>query len=257
MESMTRFETAAAGPAGTAGATKVRAGRLITDAPTRMCHWLFAFSFLGAYLTAESERWRALHVTLGYTLAGLLVFRLLYGLFGPRQAGLGALWRRLAGAPAWLRFAQQAFVQRQLPSGMAWRQGQSLLMPLAVLAMLALVLPLTLSGYAAYQEWGDVLGGDLVAELHELLGNTFLAVVLMHTAFIASLSLLRRKNQALPMLTGRIDGAGPDLVKNNRGWLAALLLLAVLAFGAWQWQQSPQGLVPGQPWADEHHAHEG
>jgi hypothetical protein len=55
-------------------------------APTRMFHWLFALSFLGAYVTADGERWRALHVTLGYTLAGLLAFRLLYGLFGPRPA---------------------------------------------------------------------------------------------------------------------------------------------------------------------------
>jgi hypothetical protein len=73
--------------------------------------------------------------------------------------------------------------------------------------------------------------------------------VLGHVTLIAGLSFLRRKNQAQPMLTGRVDGAGPDLVKKNRGWLAALLLMAVLAFGAWQWQQSPQGLVPGQAWA--------
>ena len=30
---------------------------------------------------------------------------------------------------------------------------------------------------------------------------------------------------------------------------AALLLLAVLAFGAWQWQQSPKGLIPAQPFS--------
>ncbi|MDP2988857.1 cytochrome b/b6 domain-containing protein, partial [Hydrogenophaga sp.] len=60
--------------------------RLVIDAPTRMFHWLFALSFVGAYITADGERWRLLHVTLGYTLAGLLAFRVLYGLFGPRQA---------------------------------------------------------------------------------------------------------------------------------------------------------------------------
>ncbi|MNW02776.1 hypothetical protein D3C71_1986130 [compost metagenome] len=45
------------------------------------------------------------------------------------------------------------------------------------------------------------------------------------------------------MLTGRIDGNGPDLVPKNRSWLAALLLIVVLAFGAWEWQQSPNGLL--------------
>lgn len=213
--------------------------RLVTDAPTRMFHWLFALSFVGAYLTAESEHWRLLHVTLGYSFAGLLVFRLLYGLLGPRQAGLGLLWRKLGAAPTWLR---------SLRTGAAvnWRQGQNLAMAMAVVLMLALVLPLTLSGYATYNDWGDVLGGDWLEETHELFGNVFLIVVLAHLALIAGLSLLRRKNQAAPMLTGRVDGPGPNLVQHNRVWLAALLLIAVLAYGAWEWQQSPNGLIPAK-----------
>ena len=61
-----------------------------------------------------------------------------------------------------------------------------------------------------------------------------------------NLSLLRRKNQASPMLSGRTEGVGPDLVKHNRAWLAGLLLLAVLAYWSWEWQQSPRGLWPTQ-----------
>ena len=213
--------------------------RLVTDAPTRMFHALFALSFLGAYLTADGEHFRLLHVTLGYTMAGLLVFRVLYGLFGPRQAGLGLLWRKLTGAPAWLRSLRAA------PSfaGINWRQGQNLLMALAVFVLLAMVVPLTLSGYGTFHEWGDFLGGDWLEEVHEFFGEAFLLVVLAHLALIAGLSVLRRKNQALPMLTGRVAGPGPNLVQKNRAWLAALLLLAVLAYGAWEWQQSPKGLV--------------
>ena len=128
-------------------------GRLVTDAPTRMFHWLFAMSFLGAYLTADGEHWRLLHVTLGYTMAGLLAFRVLYGLFGPRQAGLGLLWRKLGAAPAWLRSIRAA-VPRGSLAGVNWRQGQNLLMALAVAALLVLVVPLSLSGYGTYNDWG-------------------------------------------------------------------------------------------------------
>jgi cytochrome b len=213
--------------------------RRVIDAPTRMFHWLFALSFVGAYLTADGERWRLLHVTLGYTLAGLLAFRVLYGLFGPRQAGLGQLWRKLAGAPAWLRSLTAA------PglTAINWRQGQNLLMSLAVFSLLVMVVPLTLSGYGTYNDWGDWL-----EDVHEFFGEAFLMVVLGHMALIAGLSLLRRKNQALPMLTGRVEGPGPSLVKHNRVWLAVMLLAAVVAFGAWQWQQSPKGLVSAQTW---------
>ncbi|WP_310566333.1 cytochrome b/b6 domain-containing protein [Hydrogenophaga sp.] len=225
-------------PRAPGAATVPAPSRLVTDAPTRMFHWLFALSFVGAYLTAESEHWRLLHVTLGYSFAGLLVFRLLYGLLGPRQAGLGLLWRKLGCAPAWLRSLKAG-------ATVNWRQGQHLAMALAIVLMLALVLPLTLSGYATYNDWGDVLGGDWLEEAHELFGNAFLAVVLAHLGLIALLSVLRRQNLALPMLTGRLPGGGPSPVRHNRVWLAVAVLLAVLAFGAWQWQDSPRGLVPG------------
>jgi len=152
------------------------------------------------------------------------------------------LWRKLSGAPAWLRSLRTA----PSLSTVNWRQGQNLLMALAVFSLLALVVPLTLSGYGTYNDWGDFLGGDWLEEVHEFIGEAFLLVVLAHMALIAGLSLLRQKNQALPMLTGRVAGPGPNLVQNNRVWLAALLLIAVLAYGAWEWQQSPKGLVTAQ-----------
>ena len=230
MNAMSSATAASNGPAPTPS-------RRVIDAPTRVFHWLFALSFLGAYLTAEDESWRMLHVTLGYTLAGLLVFRAVYGLVGPRQARLSLLWRKLSGLPRWLASATSL----QAVDG---RQTQNLAMALAVAGLLVLALPLTLSGYATYSDWGDWLG-----EVHELLGNAFLALVLGHLAVMVALSLLRRKNVARNMLTGRVEGPGPDLAQRNHGLLAALLLVAVLAFWAWEWQQSPNGLVTSQNWS--------
>ncbi|MBI5716587.1 MAG: cytochrome b/b6 domain-containing protein [Burkholderiales bacterium] len=224
--------------------------RRVVDAPTRMFHALFALSFLGAYLSAESEHWRALHITLGYTMSGLLALRVLYGLLGPRHARLRLMWRKLGGMPAWLRALGTGLRQGRLAS-VPWRQGQNLLMALAVASLLALALPLTLSGYASYAEWGDALGGplrgDFLEDLHEFFGELMLGAVLVHLALLVGLSLVRRRNQALPMLSGRVEGNGPDLVPHNRRWMAALLLGAVLAFGAWQWRPLAQGLLPGEP----------
>ncbi len=234
---------------------RATATRRVIDAPTRMFHWLFALCFVGAYASGDSEQWRALHVTLGYAMAGLLGFRLLYGLFGPRHARLSLFWRRLRGAPQWLR----SFTTPQVLSGGHWRQGQNLLMAATVAALLALVLPLALSGYASYEEWGDVFGGEAFEALHEFFANALLMLVLVHLGLIVAFSLLRRKNQAQPMLSGRIDGNGPDLAKHDHVWPAALVLMAVLCFGAWQWQQAPQGLWPAGAWsaADrDRHSHQ-
>jgi cytochrome b len=218
---------------GLTAAPAAGAVRRVTDAPTRMFHWLFALSFLGAYVTADGERFRLLHVTLGYTMVGLLAFRLLYGWVGPRQLAMGVLWRKLSSAPRWLATTLSA---RSLGE-VNWRQGQNLLMAGSVAASLLLVIPLTLSGHATYQEWGDILGvtlgGEWLEELHEFFGEGLLMVVLAHVGLVLALSVLRRKNQALPMLTGCAEGPGPSLIKANRAWLAALLLMAAVAFGVW------------------------
>lgn len=203
-----------------------QAKRLVVDAPMRMFHWLFALSFIGAYITADSERWRLVHVTLGYTMAGLLVFRLLYGLLGPKPFGLGVLWRKISSAPAWI----SALATTGSMDKINWRQGQNLLMSLLVVAMLCLVIPLTLSGYASYNEWGSGLWGDALEEVHELFANALLLMVLLHIALIAGLSIVRKSNVAQPMLTGRIPGKGPDLVPGNRLILALAILVAVLLF---------------------------
>ena len=57
---------------------------LVWDAPVRTFHWLLVGSFFGAYFSAESETWRLLHVTLGYTMGGLIAFRVVWGLLGTR-----------------------------------------------------------------------------------------------------------------------------------------------------------------------------
>ena len=69
----------------------------------RVFHWLMVLSFAGAWLTAESERWRLLHVTLGYTMAGLVAFRILWGLVGTRHARFASFVRGPAAVARYLR----------------------------------------------------------------------------------------------------------------------------------------------------------
>lgn len=213
-----------------------RPTRLMVDAPTRMFHWLLALTFTGAYITAESEHWRLLHVNFGYAFAGLFVFRMLYGVFGPDHARLARLWRRLSGLSAWLRESRGVRAR----TSVHWRQAQNLLFALAIVTLLDLVTPLVLSGLGAYNDWGSALGGDWLEDAHEFLGNLFLAVVTGHVGLILVMSLLRRQNRALPMLTGRVHEPGPTLVGHDRRWLAVLLLSAVISFGLWQWTNAPQ-----------------
>ena len=45
---------------------------LVWDLPVRVFHWLLVLSFCGAFITAKSERWMLVHITLGYTVAALV-----------------------------------------------------------------------------------------------------------------------------------------------------------------------------------------
>ena len=236
--------TSSTAPGMPAGETRSAAppgrGRRVVDAATRMFHWLFALCFVGAYATGDSEHWRLVHVTLGYTMAGLLVFRILYGLVGPRHARLSGLWRRLAGARSWLRDLYQRRDRSgrpMLPTLADADRALRLAAPLSVAVMLLAVPPLALTGLVAYQEWG----GEWLAELHEVIGEGFFAVVIAHLAALLLLSLRELRNRATPMLTGRTAGPGPDLVRHDLKWLAALQLLAVFLYWGWEFVRTWTG----------------
>ncbi len=213
-------------------------GGLIIDAPTRLFHWLFALSFAGAYITAESERLRLIHISLGYTLAGLLAFRLAWGLLGPKQVHLSGMANRLRPLVSWLQKIGQA--TKQSPA--YWRQGINLLTASSIVALLLAVIPLTLSGYATYEEWG----GEWLEETHELFANLMLTMVAVHLGALLMKSLLNRRNAALPMITGKNPEASKDLVANNRTWLAACLLGGVLLFWGYQWTTQPASSFKSQ-----------
>jgi cytochrome b len=207
--------------------------RRVVDAPTRAFHWTLACCFLGAYISAESERWRLVHVTLGYAMAGLLVFRLLYGMFGPRQSAIGNMWRQCLGLKAWCTQALHSLrTAGQVPAA---RQGLHLLMGALILCTLVVIVPLTFFGYGAYNDWDKVFPGDWIAETHEFFGNALLALIGLHIGLVVLISLMQKKNMALPMITGRQAGKGPDLVKNNRLWLALSLVGCVATWFVWQW----------------------
>ncbi len=76
---------------------------LVWDAPVRVFHWLLVLCFAGAWMTADSERLRLAHITLGYTMAALVGFRVIWGLVGTRYARFAGFVRGPRAAWAYLR----------------------------------------------------------------------------------------------------------------------------------------------------------
>ena len=76
---------------------------LVWDLPTRIFHWALAASFTGAYLLSENDPLRSIHVMFGYTVLGLVVFRLAWGFAGSRYARFSSLSFRPREALSYLR----------------------------------------------------------------------------------------------------------------------------------------------------------
>lgn len=206
---------------------------LVWDAPLRVFHWLLALSFTGAYLSAESERWRLVHVTLGYTMAGLVVFRIIWGLIGPRHARFVNFVRSPGAALRYLR----SLVDRN-PEHHA---GHNPAGGLAIVALLALAALTTAFGWATYNE----LGGDWLSELHETSANLMLGVIVVHLIGVAVGSWAHRENLVSAMLTGRKPGTPADAIRRSWRIVAAGLLVAVLGFWWLQWHNAPAAADAG------------
>lgn len=218
-----------AAPDGAARAAAGAASVRIWDAPVRVSHWLMVLCFAGAWLTAESERWRLVHVTLGYTMAGLLVFRLLWGLVGTRHARFASFVRGPRAA-----FAYLGSLVRGRPEHHA---GHNPAGALAVVALLVLAALTTATGWATD---ADLLAGA-AEELHEGLASAWLALVVVHVLGVIAGSVAHRENLVRAMVTGRKQARADEAVAHAWRSLAAVMVVAVAAFWTWQWRSAPQG----------------
>lgn len=215
---------------------------LVWDAPVRVFHWLMVLCFVLAWLSAESERWRMVHVTLGYTMAGLLVFRLLWGAVGTHHARFVNFVRGPLAVGAYLgslvRGASAHHVGHN-PAG-AW----------AILGLLGLTAGVAASGWAVF----DGPGGERWAELHEAIAHALLLLVLVHLGGVLVGSWLHGENLVRAMITGRKLAPAAAGVRSARRGVALVLLVAVLGFWWVQWRSAP----PPPSGAEAHtiaHAH--
>lgn len=200
---------------------------LVWDVPTRVFHWLLVVSFAGAFLTAESERYRDIHVVLGYTLLGLIAFRLMWGFVGTRYAR----FRSFLFKPGEIA----AYASSLLKARPGHHVGHNPAGSVAVFALLALGIASGVSGVLIFQD----VGGDVLEELHELVSYGMLAVVVLHVAGVLVSSVMHGENLVRSMITGfkRVPeqdfsaSARPNKgIRRSHAWLGVIMLAATVTF---------------------------
>ena len=192
---------------------------LVWDLPTRAFHWLLALSFIAAYLSSEDD-WLTFHVTFGYTVLGLVGFRLLWGFAGTRYARFSSFAYGPARGLVYLRSLVERRPEHHVghnPAG-SW----AIYLLLALGALTGALGFLTLNGP---QQW------KWAKEVHQVMGNVMLGVVCAHIAGVIAGSFAHKENLARSMIDGYKDGAPGEGIRSSV-WIVGALLLALVA-GFW------------------------
>ena len=201
----------------------------IWDIPTRLVHLLLAVLIPFSWWAAKSDHlpWHRLS---GYTILGLLVFRVIWGFVGSPTARFSTFMRGPAGVIAYLRGGAWAGVGHN-PLG-----GWSIMAMLAVLAtQVGLGLfsidedslePGPLSHFVSFDT------GRAIAHLHHRLFWGLVGLIALHLAAIAVYAL-RGRDLVRPMITGSAPaGEGTPAPPHAPLWRAVPAALAAAAV-AW------------------------
>lgn len=200
----------------------------VWDPVVRVGHWSLVVLFAVAYLTGEIEV-ETLHAWAGYAILGIVLFRILWGFVGTRHARFTDFvfgWRTTAAYARSLLTLRPRHYLGHNPLG-GW-------MAVALLVTLLLV---SWSGLELYATEGKgPLAGNTTAlvgpaqangkkdrehededeslweELHEMVANFCLLLVVLHVGGVLVSSLLHRENLVRAMITGRkrVDGEGAE-----------------------------------------------
>ena len=181
----------------------------VWDPLVRIFHWSLALAIAVAYFSGDDhEGSMGLHPYAGYVIAGLVAFRLVWGVVGTRHARFGDFVTRPSRVVEYLKQLGRMQAPRYLghnPAGGA--------MIVVLLLMLAATATTGMLAYGAAEHAGGPFAAYLAGsshsfahslkEVHEFFANFTLFLVGIHIVGVIVESLVHRENLARAMVTGK------------------------------------------------------
>jgi cytochrome b len=185
----------------------MRSPQRIWDLPVRLTHWLLAGLIVFSWWTAETHR-LDLHIWSGCGILALLIFRLLWGLFGSSTARFSNLVRGPRAVRDYLRGT--------------WRG----------------------LGLFAQDDDGIYTGplyrlvssdtSDAIRRIHESWFNVVWVLAALHIAAILFYRVVRGKKLTGAMISGKGDvEAGIAPMRPGKWWVALLCLIVAIGITRW------------------------
>jgi cytochrome b len=210
----------------------------IWDLPTRLFHFAFGCCVVGAIITAKvGNAWMDWHVRLGIAALAFLIFRIIWGLIGPRYArfsqfvcGPVSVWRYLK------TLSKQS---KKIP-------GHNPLGGWSVIAMLAIVGAQAVTGLFAnddiltqgpFAQYVSNSTSAYITGLHQLNENFVFAIIALHLIAILVYTI-RGQKLIGPMVHGDVAAENLSVASipardDTRIRISAALLICILAWAAW------------------------
>ncbi len=177
----------------------------VWDLPTRLFHWLLVagvgFTAVSGFLAPAW--WTQAHSWVGYGIAGLLLWRIVWGVFGSHYSRFSSFLfspRRVA-----LHLLE---VARRRPSRHLGHNPAGAVMIFALLLILTAMVATGTMALGGAEKTGPLAGsvpfalGQTAAELHALIAWVLLAMIAGHVAGVVVESRLSRENLVGAMVTG-------------------------------------------------------
>ena len=164
---------------------------VVWDWPLRLFHWVLAASVLIAWFTPNT--YDTVHRIAGYTVLGLIAFRLVWGFAGTRYSRFGSFVRLLRAAPGFLWGLTRGQTGRYLglnPAGAA----------MSVALLLSLMVS-TISGWMSVTV--RFFGVPWVENLHTYSSDLVMILVIVHVLGVLTMCVLQKENLVRAMITGR------------------------------------------------------
>lgn len=195
----------------------------VYDVPTRLFHWLFAACFVIAFTISntidDDSKIFAYHMIAGLVMAFLVAWRILWGMVGTKHARFADLQL----SPRMLvDYLKNIFSQRSR----LWA-GHNPASSWAAASMLLLAISMGVSGLLMVT--GN--GGENLEDIHELLANAFIIVVVLHIAGVVIHTLKHKDSIGKSMLTGhKLKLADNHAPVRNHLFTGIVLLLLTSGF---------------------------
>ncbi len=176
----------------------------VWDPLIRFFHWALLGSFIVTYLSGDE--FMALHEWAGYSIAALLVVRLIWGVVGTRYSRFADFVRSPSEIKQYLQDIMSFRARRYLghnPAGGA--------MVIALLFSLSLAVLTGMAAYGSTEALGPFAGlfsglgeegADVLEELHEIFANAVLFLIGAHVLGVLFASVQHQENLVESMWTG-------------------------------------------------------